>query len=115
MTAASEDTLPKESPMNAATPCPDVDQLRALNRGELDDDSMHRVCQHLSGCSNCESILASLDDTEESIIANVRRYAKQQSWANSNDAESSEIKSEETPRETRHSPEPIVAVQAAAA
>src|SRR5579862_3184063 len=62
--------------MQPETHCPDRDQLLALHRGELDAQTVDIICRHLEGCANCDSFLATLQDSVDGVVGNLRRFFK---------------------------------------
>ncbi|HYV38504.1 MAG TPA: serine/threonine-protein kinase [Gemmataceae bacterium] len=67
--------------MPAERLCPDRAELRALNRGELDSAALESLCEHLAACASCEAVLSALDETDDSIVANLRMFHSRQPWA----------------------------------
>jgi eukaryotic-like serine/threonine-protein kinase len=60
--------------------CPDRENLLALYRGELDAEAVEVVGQHLATCAICEAFLASVQEPEDGIVSNLRRFLNREHW-----------------------------------
>lgn len=60
------------APEIAQTECPSRDRLRALTLGSLSDEDSDDLVEHVKHCGHCQSDLETLDDGEDSLIADLR-------------------------------------------
>ncbi len=58
-----------------ASPCPDAARLLAFTSGGLSEQSLETVSQHLDQCTTCETAVAALENTSDSLIERIRRPA----------------------------------------
>jgi eukaryotic-like serine/threonine-protein kinase len=66
--------------MQPKTHCPDREKLLALYRGELDAEAVEVVGQHLATCALCEAFLASVQEPEDGIVSNLRKFLNREHW-----------------------------------
>ena len=52
--------------------CPQAETLHAYMAGRLDDDSLESVAGHVETCPNCQTVLGTLDDASDTLIAHLR-------------------------------------------
>ncbi|MCO8123936.1 protein kinase [Stieleria sp. TO1_6] len=61
-----------ENTMMTATECPSHERLRAFSQGRLPDEEGQELFQHLSECQACMADLETVDDADDSLIADLR-------------------------------------------
>ena len=52
--------------------CPSRDELSAYVLGRLPDEASETVAAHLESCPECQAALATLDDADDSLVAQLR-------------------------------------------
>jgi anti-sigma factor RsiW len=57
----------------AANGCPGRELLLAYHTGELAEDSAEEVIAHLSRCAACQAVLRTFGESEDSLMARLRR------------------------------------------
>jgi WD40 repeat protein/serine/threonine protein kinase len=62
--------------------CPTNEELRAFVLGNVDDDEAETIVNHLDECTVCDSAAASLDQSSDSLISELRRPAASQEFVN---------------------------------
>jgi eukaryotic-like serine/threonine-protein kinase len=77
--------------------CPDRTQLLALHRGELDAKSVDMICRHLEGCADCDSFLATLQDSVDGVVGNLRRFLKNASPIDQKELQVLEVRAKAIP------------------
>ena len=55
--------------MMIRTTCPTDDELRSFGTGRLSGDAVEQVAEHVEGCTDCESRLASFDAEPDRIVS----------------------------------------------
>lgn len=60
--------------------CPSRDELRAFNLGRLSEDRLAAVAAHLDSCPTCAAALATLRDSDDSLVAGLRQSAADDSY-----------------------------------
>ena len=53
--------------------CPDRDELAEYIAGKLPDEASDSLAEHLESCPECQAELATLPDTEDTLVAQLRR------------------------------------------
>jgi len=53
--------------------CPSREELSAYALGKLSEDVSAAVADHIDACSACQAALATLDDAEDNLVAQIRR------------------------------------------
>jgi len=61
--------------MMIRTTCPTDDELRSFGIGRLSGDAVDQIAEHVEGCMDCESRLASFDAEPDEFLASVRQCA----------------------------------------
>ncbi len=57
----------------ATITCPSEEDLRCYAFGRLGDEALEAVAAHLESCPDCAAALATFDDAEDTLIAQIRR------------------------------------------
>jgi uncharacterized protein (TIGR03067 family) len=53
--------------------CPNREELSAYVLGRLSEEALETVASHLEGCTQCAAALADVDDSDDTLVARLRR------------------------------------------
>ena len=70
----------RTSQMNASS-CPSRARLQAYVVGKLDDDTSEAISNHVDVCPDCQALIATVDDQDDTLLANLRRAPAGQDYA----------------------------------
>ena len=65
----------------AATPHPNLDQLRAYSLGELPLEAIDEISHHLASCPECETSIAAFDHTVDPLVASLGAPQPEQEYS----------------------------------
>lgn len=66
-------TMATDVPSDRTGACPTRDELAALSRGLLPEESLETIAAHVSDCTRCGEVLASIEDAGDPFLSAVRR------------------------------------------